>query len=906
VDFFSESGKQKMANQGYSLQCSQSTNQSRSFSIYYRDIYEYSRAWTVRNDPLNAFGKTADTRLFCALRNYGAIYYNQTQDLCDETLGLGMVGQRPWAGCFVDPGLVPHINPGFAANGEHEDTWCWLWESSYTCDVIVDKLLNENQGNIRNGTKQDLLDSLGSIGCLPIKDSNNRTVTNCKFENPNGDYIHPSRPHVFDFKETGYPGTIRYDLVFQSVCNVKSASFNGIVGVDTQSDYRYKPLCCSMNNVTEVTDVLVPSIGTIPTTQIDPITGKPLTTLMCDETWCLDDPYGNCLNMYLQECTGTSSCNRHNYLSPFNPVIDGIDPSALVLLQTLSVSGYAPTAQPFGGLPCSAYYQRTKDLSVALPQFAGDAFSVTLLRISQIQEQVSSYCTDPSTRGNGECGCLRGYQSLGAGFTPSNSPAGLGQGADQTSVTYFSVPSTIKNFSHRIDLYCDPYGPAASSFTGVNSYSSVDGENSCTDNTPPSSCITFSNACSSFSQGVGVDQYPLFGGVLGKKYPSLNPNNSLLSATNYGDAISQRNKNPGYSALLGQGPASNPFSIPYRCWLPACVDLQIQDVIFNDLLQNTPCPDVCYAYGGSSAIDLTNVDANVISMGNFVNQCNYEGNSSTVNVDPFALPALLMNGFQFDIPQGYRGSLTFNVFNTEQDVASVASSKTVQIFSDIPSLVSITQDVTLLYKYSYTSIPSGTPNAHDSISVTLTVNGTSPTPAYYQMNMYLKDSNLGSMRIPITMNIFSTISDPTNESNWPRACAFYADSVTNNFEDAKCHAVDCFFGSNSYLTNAVKPPLCSAGQETFDTIYNSFFTVNTGFVFTAETTQDGVPVVARTSTQLFLPVRNYEGRSVTQVFNTSDIALFGLTQLLDTHVQLFGPLTSTTQWEINPRFNLVG
>jgi hypothetical protein len=235
----------------------------------------------------------------------------------------------------------------------------------------------------------------------------------------------------------------------------------------------------------------------------------------------------------------------------------------------------------------------------------------------------------------------------------------------------------------------------------------------------------------------------------------------------------------------------------------------------------------------------------------------------------------------------------------------VASSKTVQVFSDIPSLVSITQDVSLLYKYSYTSIPSGTPDAHDSISVTISVDGTSQNPAYYQLNMYLRDSNMGNMRIPITMNIFSTISDPASESNWPRACAFYADSVTNNFEDSKCHAVDCFFGSNSFLTNAVKPPLCSGGGVAED-LYNSFFTVNTGLLQTGDATSDGVPIVVRTSSQIYLPVKNYREPSRVSLFNSNDIGLFGVSQILDSHVRLFGTLVSSSQWETNPRFNIIG
>jgi hypothetical protein len=333
------------------------------------------------------------------------------------------------------------------------------------------------------------------------------------------------------------------------------------------------------------------------------------------------------------------------------------------------------------------------------------------------------------------------------------------------------------------------------------------------------------------------------------------------------------------------------------------VDPKVQDVVFNDLLQNSPCPDVCYAYGGSQAIDMTNVDANVISMGNFVNQCNYDGNSATVNTDPFVLPALLMNGFQFDVPQGYKGSLTFNILNSEIDVSSVASSKTVAIFTDIPQYISVTQDVTLLYKYSYTQITPAAPGQHDSISVTLSVNAESQNPSYYQMNMYLQDSNLGSMRIPITLNIFSTLSNPTSESNWPRACAFYTDSVTNNWTEAKCHAVDCSFGSNSVLTNAVKPPNCDGGG--LQAInFPGFFGVNRGLLSTGDVTQDGTPYVTRVS-RAVLPITNYPEQTNT-LFNSSDLTAFGLGRLLDTHVQLFGPSQPQPFHRTNPRFNIVG
>ena len=870
------------------MQCSQSLNISRSLSIFYEDVYSYSRDWTLRDDPLNVFGGTADTRRFCGLVTHGVIPYNETQDLCDETLHLGVVLQRPWQGCYLDQGEVPHTGPGPENFGAHEPTWCWMWEDSYTCDIIVEKLLNENSQNLRNGqSKLDLMNSLGSIGCFPVSQSVNgnwRTKTNCKFENPNGNYTHSSRPRVFAYDSSDFPNSIRFNVTYQATCNVKSASFNGIQGVDTQSDYRYKPLCCSLNNSSEVTEVL----GANQQLQIDPITGSPLTPLMCDESWCLDDPLGVCKQMYYSNCQGTSSCHRHNYLSTYNPILNPqIDSQSLLLLQVLSVSGYSPEAQPFGGLPCNAFYKKTVALSRGLPQLTGYDSSMTLLRVSEIQEQVSAYCNNPATSGNGECACLRGYQSLGAGFTPNSDLQGIG--TDKiSSVSYFSVPSAIKNFSHRVDIFCDLNGPAYSSFTGFLSYSTAPGQTSCTVLTDPEECITFSNACSSFTQP-GVDQYPYLTQKLEKRYPSLNSNDSLLSSHNYGDATANKTRNP--------------FSIPYRCWLPACVDPQVTGLVFDDLLQNTPCPDICYAYAGSDAIDMTNVDANVISMGNFINQCNYDGNSSSVNVDPFALPVLLSNGFQFDVPQGYKGSLTFNVLNTELDVATVAASKTVNIFTDIPSLLSITQDTSLLYKYEYTKLPNAAPGAHDSISVTISVDATSQTPAYYQMNMYMKDSNLGSMRIPITLNIFSTLSNPASESNWPKACAFYTDPEST-YAESRCHAVDCFFGSNSVLQNAVKPPQCDSALQEIN--FNAILQSNPYLFSTSLLSADGVPIVFRQN-QGKKPVSNYSNFTPLPLFNAAQVSSLGFSELLSSHIRLFGPSPiNAPSFSVNPTFNIVG
>jgi hypothetical protein len=883
------------------LQCSQSSNLSRSFTLMYTDPYEYTRTWWIAGH----ISGDADTRYFCAVQNYGPLGYNFTQDLCDETLGLGAVFQRPWNGCFADDGKLLHIEPGPENEALHDDNWCWMWEPSYTCNNLVDTLLNENSSSLYD-PNNTFLASLGSIGCYPVFDlSTQRSRTNCIFENPNGDYTHRSRPRVAFSDYSAWPRTQRFNMTYSAVCNVASSSLNATLQAnDSNSDYRYKPLCCSLNNVTEATYVK----GANNQPQIDPITGGQLSPLMCDESWCLDDPYGSCRDMFVQMCKGTSSCHRHNYLSTYNPIQDisalgpQYGPDALALLQQISISGYSPQAQPFNGLPCNAYYKKTEVLTRDLQNFFPDDAAVTLLRTSLIQEEVESYCNNPAYSGNGECACLRGYQSLGSGFT-NQSSGGFGADVDQVSITYFSVPSAVKNYSHRVDIFCTPSSSQSANFQGQLSYSTVDGETSCTAITPPTQCITFSNACSSFTRA-GIDQFPLVNGAIGKKYPSLNPMQSVLSSTNYGDVTALGQKVS--RGLFGSVQPQNPFSIPYRCWLPACTDPQVTEVVFGDLLQNSPCPDVCYAYGGSEAIDLTNVTANVINMGNFINQCNYEGNSRTVKLDPVSLPLLLSNGFQFDVPQGYVGSLTFNVFSNETDVATVAVSKTVNIFTDIPQLVSATQDVTLLFKQGYKSI-FPTANVHDSISVTLTVNAQSPTPEYYQMNMFFTDSNLGFARIPITLNIFSTLSNPASESNWPRACAFYTDSSTTDINQTKCHAVDCFFGSNSVLTNAVLPPQCSGAgglQNSIDV--QTFLQRSPNLLLNGLSSSDGIPHVLKISPGTF-PVLNYPEDPELTLHNASDLVELGLSQLLTTHRILFGDnLIPEPLYRQNPRFNIVG
>ena len=658
---------------------------------------------------------------------------------------------------------------------------------------MVDYLLN-SPGELRLPlTKQDLINTLSDIGCnVSYNSTTRRTSSNCKFIRPDSitDWSQRTVSELYP-KVTAWGNQnafLRKDIQFQQMCVVAP---NG-------TDPSWRPFCCSILTQDKVMRVygadLQPQMN--PLTKNNPLFTAPrsLTGFECDTEWCATDPGGYCLQDWLDNCNGVSSCNRHRYLSRYNPQVmkdtTPTEKNAKKIMEQVSVSDFiAGVGQntedftqgiPFGGWSCNDFYLTTKMLAQNLNRFFASESIAATKRITSVQQQVSAYCFDPAFGGTGECACLRGYQSLNANFAAPN--------PGSTSITFFSQPTLFGGLTRRLDMYCDvertgnfssnngisPETRNNSSFTG---YLSVTNDSGAT-------WVSFSNACQSLTS---AGQYPALGEIPVVTYPTLNPMSSILAQYNFADAI----------ATL----PNNQSALPYRCWLPACTNPSTADAVFSDLLSSTiSCPSVCYAYSGAANITVGDLDANVLSMGNFMQQCDFSGNTPKPALSAFMLPANCIRGFQIDVPQGYSSTMYIQVQNPEQDTSNFAVSKSVFIASELPQMLSVLPNSSTLYKYSLSNFQPYL-GVQDTLVLSVTIDARNQNVKYMTTNLWLSDNLRGTpQRIPVTINIKSSLSDGTKESSWPQACYFSKDSITATVDQYTCNAVDCGFGSNSVLS----------------------------------------------------------------------------------------------------------
>jgi hypothetical protein len=769
-----------------------------------------------------------------------------------------------------------------------EVNFCRVTPADYNCNVMVDLLLNENASDNRLGTKQDLINSLSDLGCN-VTVENGRTKSNCIFSTTDlnpfpsiGDFAivvdSDMHPKVYGWENVNL--WVRKNIVFQQQCYI----------VPNGTDPVWKPLCCNINlpRWSDITAQVAGANGRFP--QLNPLTinnplftsPRSLTGKECDVAWCQNDPLGVCAPDVVAACTGTSSCNRHYFLSRYNPS----SPSILTsnqnkLLNNISVTGFLAgngvsnenftEGLPLTGYWCNSWYNHTKYIATNLGRYGNTDATSALSRVVAVQGEISRYCNDPVTRGTGECSCLRGYQSLAADFFNATPPL--------TSITFFDVPTLVSNQSRRVDLYCD-----VSRNDPVTEFTYPDGTTYVQNNTAffgaaTISGVTVSRPCTSLT---ALGQYPTLQGTNPRTFPTLNPMQSILATSNYGDVMrdATTNRNQG---------------IPYRCWLPACTDPRTLDSVFSDLLSfSITCPSVCFAYSGANNINLSNVQANVISMGNFLQECNFVGNEPQGIISPFLLPYTAMNGFQINIPQGFSGSFTFQVMFPQLDTSALFVSKTMYAITELPTIVDVSPNTALIYKYSVTQFPpyNTLPGATDTINLSMSVDARNQTVKYMQTNLWLSDNLGGVQNVPITINIFSSVSINTaNESNWPRAC-YFSDTITSITTEI-CNPVDCAFGSNSFISYGIgcsNPPSTAAllahrtyvnSKQSAPLLYQrAMISSHSNLRDTGYRTHNNVPIVLRYVSQ--------SSNFVVPVLSTQTLVNMNSQQLLQSTTRLFG------------------
>lgn len=804
--------------------------------------------------------------------------------------GLAPNFTQAWAfnACVADQG-----KPLFRYDGAQD--YCGLKPEIYNCNYLVEYLLNDPGELKLPVSKQELINTLSDIGCNVTVKENGRTTSNCRFITPlesfsfGNDWTRMTNSDLYPIVTAwgNYTAFVRRDIQFQQTCVVAP---NG-------TDPSWRPFCCSIQTQDKVLRVYdanyEPQMN--PLTVNNPFFTAPrsLTGFECDTEWCATDPGGLCLQDWLDNCNGTSSCNRHRYLSRYNPQpmkrTTPLEDRAAIIMNNLSVSDFiAGIGQdsedyvqgvPFGGWSCNDFYLTTKMIAQNLNKFFQSEQIAATSRITKVQLQVSEYCTNPTTAGTGECACLRGYQSLNANFFLPN--------PDPTSITFFSVPTPFADLSRRVDMYCDVERTGNFSANGGISAEPRDnapysGYLSYSTNTGSGPFwVSFSNACQSLTQ---AGLYPPLGDIQPVQYPTLNPMSSILTQYNFADAI--RNQPNNQSAL------------PYRCWLPACTNPSTAEAVFSDLITATlTCPSVCYAYSGASNITVADIDANVLSMNNLMQQCDFQGNKPKTFLSPFMLPGNTVRGFQFDVPQGFSSTLYIQIQNPELDPSRFAVSKTIYISSELPQILSVKPNSNTLYKYSLSQF-DGWVDIVDSMNLSVTIDAKDQNLKYMQTNLWLSDNLRGIQRIPVTINIHSSLSDTSKESNWPQACYFSKDEISPKVFQYTCNAVDCAFGSNSVLSYGAG---CGNGQHSLGgTVLEGadYLTYFRAHLFSNSNLKDTGFLSQHSNTPMVVQVLDRQDTAV-PVLSKENVAAQGFQQLLDAHTQLYGKPFSLYSTSVN-------
>lgn len=580
-----------------------------------------------------------------------------------------------------------------------------VYSSKSTCQDVINSMINIDPV---------MRTQLTEIGCAPV--FNNGTYsTGCQFDSTT------QNGRFGDTLSTGPFGDVEV-INYKWECSV------------TDSDPKYRPVCCNSVQSNVI-------IGT------DPFTGLPFNTNSCDINWCLNDPYGECADIF-QECTNTSPCHRHwlltNYPKPNN------DPS--YSLTILPDNGH--------GVRCYDWYATTK-IQAALRNLYPSGYSNTV-RVENMMNTISEYCSNPNYLGHGECSCFNGYLSYNVPWTTTTTD--LADQYENSTLPY--LVEMFGNSARRLDAFCADNNP---SFTQLLSYSLN------------SSYITYSNVC---SNTVPWSSYEY-------NRPSLSPSKSIRSLTNFGDVAALNS--PLFDNTVGD---TLPLPMPFHCWLPACIGSD--QVVFRNLwaLGIVTCPSVCYQVSSGDSIDIAGGDYAHIHE-NYVS-CDFKPYTSSVF--PYSLPSTCQV-ININAPTNFQGFIHIPVGNPTLDTSSSYIYSTMTAFTDSFPIISlyngtdfVTSLSTSISKYSYST---------DSIyvmSVSLNTTNTNPFNSLISNLTLLSDQGISQeivFQITVWDDNFASVScipcDPTFGTSCPLEAGPIIGQAVGNYGGQDLYRIPQFF-----------------------------------------------------------------------------------------------------------------
>lgn len=141
--------------------------------------------------------------------------------------------------------------------------------------------------------------------------------------------------------------------------------------------------------------------------------------LQCDPSWCPSDPQGECTALFLANCTGSSTCGRHKFLTP-------------------SITG------DMNGAPCNLWYLAAKDNAVNGYYWtsATDDSTLSLDPLLSVTFEIDRFCRNEGAT-SGECSCYNAYLAC---TVENETDGGCLIAADTGSG---------RDVVRRVDIYCN-------------------------------------------------------------------------------------------------------------------------------------------------------------------------------------------------------------------------------------------------------------------------------------------------------------------------------------------------------------------------------------------------------------------------------------------------------------------
>lgn len=594
--------------------------------------------------------------------------------------------------------------------------------NTLTCHGLINWKLNSG-----NALDSELL----GIGCPIYTDSTHRYVK-CSFSDDLS-----TLPSFSGCVETAAPpfNFLVSDCNFTWTCNLEAP------------DDAYRTLCCNGKDINVFS-------GT------DPLTGLAFRgEHMCAPNWCLSDPYLECLDVW-EPCDSTASCGRHSLLTPHSPVS-----STDLLLNSIEIIGADR------GLQCNAFYEEVKVQAFNLANVVYSNFTESMVRhIQELMIMEKRHCSDPTTKGNGECACLNGY---------SNANVPVSENGILDSYANSAIPRMLvqdsKGKYRRVDAYCE-YGPT---WVDALSYSSG------------GSWTTYSNACSS----------TLFWSETEYMRPTLNPIGSAFANRNFGDLNIQPD---GFG-----GQPSN--AMPLHCWLPACVGTtsngQSNFLVFNDLYAFTQtCPSVCYMYSAGSSVNVNDVNDSFINIGSNFQGCSFGNQGYALNYDPFLLKAGC-ESLYITAPVNFSGFINLLVSNPTHDNALAFLTRTVNAYSNIqqvqfwndgvPSLQFASQTI---WKYKAEDVLGSAYSSTANLKLYVNTSNTSPWTSF-QSEIVLYDEDQFFQSIQVQLYVYPDAAGAGGTSFSAQVCGNISSFNPTTGAIVCSQTCDCEFGASSLSQN---------------------------------------------------------------------------------------------------------